>query len=65
MGIDTNEGYLGTPESDIEPDEVEVRNYADVRGVRDKYNRMRYRDMKTGRFVSEKGLAEKTKSQLL
>jgi len=56
MGIQTNEGYLGHDEI-----EAESHTYEGVRMLRvEGRNNIIYRDEKTGRFISEKGLVRKT-----
>ncbi len=54
MGIHTSEGYLGHDD--------EIEDFTDAKKEKDKkYGYFRYRDMQTGRFVSEKGLSKRVK----
>ncbi len=57
MGIDTNEGYLGHDEVEDDSKNSELRDYIKPYQIG---NRIVYRDTRTGRFISEKGLAKKT-----
>ena len=53
FGIFTSEGYLGYDEAE---GSIEVKKEKDK-----KYDYFRYRDMRTGKFVSEKGLSKRIK----
>jgi hypothetical protein len=58
MGIDTNEGYLGHDEIRIGSEDLELSEYVRSYQIN---GRIIYKDKKTGRFVSEKGLVKKTR----
>jgi len=57
MGIETQEGYLGHEETGISFENSALREYVKAYQIN---GRTIYKDMRTGRFISEKGLARKT-----